>query len=497
MHRLARIAAMVVAATALAAPAHAGGARAVDVYRVTDVRTAADRADVVGTGVAVSEVDHGSVVVTASRSEVRQLRALGYRVSAAPVRVKPRHGPDGGQRDVFPSADGGYHDYAEMSTEVASIAAANPDTVSRFSIGRSFEGRELWAVKISDNVATDEGEPEVLFTASQHAREHLTVEMALYLLNELTSKYGSDSRVKDIVDSREIYIVFNLNPDGSEYDIADGSYRYWRKNRQPTSGSTQVGTDLNRNWAYNWGCCGGSSADPESEIYRGTAAFSAPETAIVRDFVNSRVVGGAQQIKAGIDFHTYGELVLWPFGHTYEDTATGMSRDEYDTFAALGRSMASSNGFTPEQSSDLYITDGSIDDWLWGVHRIFGYTFELYPRNSDPGFYPPDEVIAAETSRNREAALRLLEYADCPYRAIAKEVQHCGAAPPDSKPQSTAQPQAKPRANTPAKLRRPTGRSGRCSRLKGRSRARCIKRSCATKQGKKRKACVKKVTRRR
>ncbi len=94
------------------------------------------------------------------------------------------------------------------------------------------------AVKISDNVATDETEPEILFNAQQHAREHLTVEMAIYLLNLFTDNYGSDSRITNMVNSREIWIVPTVNPDGSEYDIATGSYRSWRKNRQPNSGSS-------------------------------------------------------------------------------------------------------------------------------------------------------------------------------------------------------------------------------------------------------------------
>lgn len=82
--------------------------------------------------------------------------------------------------------------------------------------------------------------------------------------------------------------------------------------------------------------------------------------------------------------------------------------------------MAATNGYTPQQASDLYITDGSINDWLWGNYKIFSYTFEMYPRSAGPGFYPPVEVIARETSRNREAVLRLLEYADCVYRLIGK-----------------------------------------------------------------------------
>ena len=268
----------------------------------------------------------------------------------------------------------------------------------------------------------------MLFSCGQHAREHLTIEMCLYLVNELTSRYATDSRIRGLVDSREIWVVTNVNPDGSEYDIATGSYRSWRKNRQPNSGSAYVGTDLNRNWQYQWGCCGGSSGSTSSSTYRGPSPFSAPETRRIRDFVGSRVVGGVQQIRAGIDFHTYSELVLWPYGYTRADTAPGLNADQQATLATLGRNMAATNGYTPEQSSDLYIADGTINDWLWGVHRIFSYTFEMYPRSSSGGgFYPPDEVIGRETSRNRAAVLQLLDAADCPYEVIGKQAQYCAA----------------------------------------------------------------------
>lgn len=204
----------------------------------------------------------------------------------------------------------------------------------------------------------------------------------------------------------------------------------WRKNRQPNSGSSNVGTDLNRNWSYNFGCCGGSSGSTSSETYRGPSAFSAPETQRVRDFVLSRRVGGVQQIKTHIDFHTYGKLVLWPFGYTTANTAPGLDADQEATFRTLGVQMAGTNGYTPEQASDLYITDGSIDDWMWGDQRIWSYTFEMYPGGSSGGgFYPPDEVIAAQTALNREASLQIAEYADCPYRVIGKEAQYCGASP--------------------------------------------------------------------
>jgi carboxypeptidase T len=390
-------------------------------YIVKGVSTKEQRSAIARTGAGIEEESATQVLIRATAQELLAIRKLGYSVAVVEAPARPL---------AFPGADANYHDYAEMSNEILAVANANPSIVSRFSIGTSYEGKQIWAVKISDNVAVDESEPEVLFVGLHHAREHLTVEMTLYILNELVSKYGTDSRIANIVNTREIYIVFNLNPDGGEYDIATGSYRSWRKNRQPNAGSSNVGTDLNRNYGYRWGCCGGSSGSTSSETYRGASAFSAPETQRIRDFMNSRVVGGVQQLKTSITFHTYGELVLWPYGYTFTDVPSDMTLDDHNVFVAIGQTMAGSNGYTPQQASDLYITDGTYDDWAYGVHKIFAYTFEMYPVGSNPGFYPPDEVIPAQTSRNREAVLYLAEQADCVYRAIGKQAQYCGGPAP-------------------------------------------------------------------
>ncbi|MCL3996129.1 M14 family metallopeptidase [Streptomyces lavenduligriseus] len=423
-------------ALALAAPVSAGfdqaGADSVREVRAAgdDVRqyeihqrtTPVTRTAIQSAGVTVDEADEESVVVSGRAEQAEKLRRMGYDVQ--PMGAAPQRGQ--ARLYDFPSADAKYHNYAEANAEIDQRLAAYPGIMNKRVIGKSYQGRDIVAIKVSDNVGTDENEPEVLFTAHQHAREHLTVEMALYLLRELGAGYGSDSRITSLVNSREIWIVPDLNPDGGEYDIASGSYRSWRKNRQPNSGSSYVGTDLNRNWNYKWGCCGGSSGSTSSETYRGSAAESAPEVKVVADFVRGRVVGGKQQITAGIDFHTYSELVLWPFGWTYADTATGMTADDAAAFQAVGRKMAASNGYTAEQSSDLYITDGTIDDYLWGTQKIFSYTFEMYPASSSGGgFYPPDEVIERETSRNKDAVLQLLENADCMYRSIGKAAQYC------------------------------------------------------------------------
>jgi len=389
-------------------------------YLVSGPRTFADRNAVARTGAAIDYSEHGILYITATRSEVAQITRLGFKVELVPA---PPQTQDAVIND-FPPADSNYHNYDETNAELNQIVTDHGSIAQRFSIGTSYEGRTIYGVKISDNAGFDEDEPEVLFFANQHAREHLTTEQALYIANLLTDSYGSDSRITSLVNSREFWIIPMFNPDGSTYDISTGNYRSWRKNRQPNTGSNFVGTDLNRNWAYQWGCCGGSSGSTSSETYRGPFAFSTPELQRLRDFILSRNISGAQQIKVAIDIHSYSELVLWPYGYRIADTGPDMTVDQNDTFRTIGQQMAASNGYTPEQASDLYIADGTSIDWMFQNQGIFAYVFEMFPTGS-PGFYPPDEQIPAQTQRNREAILLLSEYADCVYRAIGKEGQYC------------------------------------------------------------------------
>ncbi len=330
----------------------------------------------------------------------------------------------------FPAKDSGYHTYPEMVAEIEATAAAYPDIVALSSIGHSYKGRDLWVAKVSDNVATDEPEPEVLFDALHHAREHLSLEQNLAILRWLTEGYGTDPQITNLVDEREIWIVFAVNPDGAEYDLTGSPYRAWRKSRQPNPGYKAIGTDLNRNYGYHWACCGGSSTHPASDTYRGPSAFSAPETRAIRDFIDSRRIGGIQQIRTAVTFHTAGEQILWPYGYTKQAVPYDMTIADHKALAALGKQMAATNGYTAMQSSSLYVTDGDEIDWAYGIQHIFMYTFELYPShakvNSLKRFYPPDEVIGPQTERNKAAILKLIEAAGCPYGAAGTARKNCG-----------------------------------------------------------------------
>jgi carboxypeptidase T len=374
-------------------------------YVVQGADDVTSRTEVAQSGVDVLGVRDGAMEVVASPAQASALRAQGLSLDLAgdwrAMLAERGGGVSTRAAADFPAGDEGYHTYDEMVAALQAAASEHPDITAVSSLGKSYEGRDIPIIKISDNAATDEDEPEVLFTCNMHAREHLTTEMCLHIVERLTS--GSD-----FVASREIYVVPSLNPDGSTYDISGGEYQGWRKNRQPNSNGT-VGTDPNRNFAYKWGCCDGSSTSPSAEDYRGPSAASAPEVAALQAFVDSRVVGGVQQIKGHIDFHTFSELVLWPFGHTFDTVTEGMTQAEYDRFSSIGEEMAASNGYTPDQSSGLYITDGDINDWMWGAHKVLSYCFEMYPTGGGiDGFYPPDEDIAPQTARNDGAVDILL-----------------------------------------------------------------------------------------
>ena len=135
----------------------------------------------------------------------------------------------------------------------------------------------------------------------------------------------------------------------------------------------------------------------------------------MRDFVLAH-----PDITAAISFHTYGELILYPYGYTYDDLPPDMDADDLAAFVALAGRMADTNGYTPQQASDLYPTSGDTVDWLYGARRIFGFTFEMYPSSYYPGFYPPGSMIERETRRNDAAVTYLTAVADNPRKVVGR-----------------------------------------------------------------------------
>lgn len=299
-----------------------------------------------------------------------------------------------------PPDAGLYHTYAEIQTDLADLQASHPDIAKVFDLGESVEKRKIWAIKISDSVATEEDEPEILFIGCHHAREWISVEVPFLLAKYLLDNYATDATVKNFVDNGEIWIVPMLNPDGHQYTVTND--RLWRKNRRD-NGDGSFGVDLNRNYSYQWGGPG-SSGDSFSETYRGPDPFSEPETQVIRDFMQQH------EFKAMISYHSYSQLVLYPWGYTYDPAADKTLMD------GLARTMADSifnvhgKKYTPEQSSDLYLASGDATDWLYGGTQVPSYTIELRPTAAFPGFELPESQIQPTFEENLPAALFLLAW---------------------------------------------------------------------------------------
>jgi hypothetical protein len=269
------------------------------------------------------------------------------------------------------STFGGYYSYAEMVAAIDALVAAYPTIAQKISLGKSAENRDIWAVKVSDNVATDEStEPDLLYMGVQHAREAIGGASMIFLMQYLCERYVADPRIKTLVDSREFYIIPFVNPDGWEYNrLNGGAGSGWRKNRRLITGTT-YGVDLNRNYGIDWGNCSGitcgsasscGSSTPSSDTYYGPSAFSEPETKAVRDLCY------AKGFVAAIDQHCYGPYYSLPYGRK---TRT-LTADEQKFFTYVPALMGQYNGMRAGNSCEsvAYEVAGGVKDW-WLIGDI-------------------------------------------------------------------------------------------------------------------------------
>ncbi len=386
-------------------PALLARAQAPDRFLVTlDVRTPQGRSALVAQGYDVWNATTTTITLAVNAQELTTLQQQDYDIlTLAPF--------------AFPPDFRDYHDYAEVIADLQNLVAAYPHLTRLESIGQSWEGRDLWALRITDHPEEKErNEKGILIFAGTHAREHFTIEQALYIAHDLLENYGREGEATNLIDQRDIWILSNLNPDGSEYDInrwTNPPYPpSWRKNRRANDNGTW-GVDLNRNFGYQWGRDNqGSSPSPSSDTYRGPEPFSEPENQALRDFVTDHT-----RLTTILSLHTYGELILYPFGYTYADLPPDMKPADLAIFRALSTAMAASNGYTAMQASDLYPVNGDHDDWFYAVLGRYAMTMELFPISANPGFYPPDDFIPAQTTRNRAALRYLISMSDDPAKA--------------------------------------------------------------------------------
>jgi hypothetical protein len=329
----------------------------------------------------VLKMEKGEWVRFLSRPELtQQLRDAGL---APTVRIEDYVAYHDAQRGLRASFDGLYT-YAQTVAYLDSLHAEYPSLMTaKDSIGTSWEGRTIWAVKVSDNPDVNEDEPEVLFDALHHAREPIGVSVLLDLLRHLCENYGSDPEATFLVNEREMWFVPVMNPDGYVYNETSGGDMMWRKNRRDNPGSCE-GVDLNRNYGYHWGEAG-SSADPCNDTYHGPSAFSEPETQALRDFIL------AHDFVVQDSYHSVVGVILYPWGYT-----TSPAPDQ-TTFHTIGEERNRDSGYEVGQAASLlYLASGVTFDWAYAEKGILSYTTEV----GGSGFWPSVGEIPGLVSEN-------------------------------------------------------------------------------------------------
>lgn len=332
--------------------------------------------------------DKGYLVVEATPKEYQQMSDWGFRLEIDEAKTAFYFD----ERQPLPDQLSGipgfscYRTVEETYATAQNIATQHPQLATWTDVGDSwdkingFGGYDMMVLTLT-NSAIPGPKPQLFITSSIHAREYTPAELVTRFAEYLIDNYDTNADARWLIDSHEIHLMFQANPDGRKKAETGLS---WRKNtNQAYCGATSNsrGADLNRNFSFQWGCCGGSSTNACDLTYRGASAGSEPEVQTIQNYILTHYPdqrddpptspAPADATGVYLDIHSYSELVLWPWGYTNQTSGNNTA------FQTLGRKFAYFNNYTPEQAIDLYITDGTTDDYAYGKMGVAAFTFEL------------------------------------------------------------------------------------------------------------------------
>jgi carboxypeptidase T len=341
-----------------------------------------------GSGLDLWSVDNAKrqAMAAATPAQVEQAKRLGMRVSQLP------------DKRLFNRFDAGYQTYEQIATQLRGLAQRRPDLASMVDLGDSWEktqtraDRDILALKVGKGT----GKPVVLFAACHHPRELVTPEMVLRMAHLLIDQYGQDPEITAWVDTREIWLVPMVNPDG--HALASKGQNQRKNTNDVSGGKRRVGVDLNRNYATAWGTVG-DSPQPESDTFRGKNPFSEPETQAMRDLMT------AKKPVFLLTFHSFSNMVLWPWDHKNEPAPD-------PRLSAIGKELGKLSGYKAQQGSELYLNGGDDVDWAFEKLGTLSYTIEIGSWND--GFDPPYARVDRFWQENRPMMLYALKVADRP-----------------------------------------------------------------------------------
>ncbi|BBM87756.1 DUF2817 domain-containing protein [Candidatus Uabimicrobium amorphum] len=327
-------------------------------YAVT-IHNNKDIKKIVGEGIELdcATCRNNELQVYATPYQVNLLKNKGYKVVANPVIIGKN------------TRDASYHTYATLTAELQKLANDYSDIAQLHTIGKSVEGRELWIIKISDNVEQNEAEPEFKYISSMHGDEVVGKEMMMYLINELLTNYGKRDDITRLINETQIWIMPSMNPDGTE---AQRRYNAdW--------------VDLNRNFP-----------DLEDDK-KNTPDGRATETQLMMRFNEEH------NFVLSINFHGGALVVNYPW-----DTKSGDAPYiELVKYLSLGYSSRNKpmyeNGSFPQgivNGYNWYEINGGMQDWNYHWYGTLELTLEV----SDVK-WPNADKLAGYWADNKESLL--------------------------------------------------------------------------------------------
>jgi carboxypeptidase T len=347
-------------------------------------------------GLDIWQVKADHVVLRAAEEQALRLRQMGYTTEEVV-------GTDD-HLATFATAEAiaAYHSAETLEQDLRQLAESQPEIAELREIGRSLEDRPIWALRIGERRPS---EHKLLFMGCHHAREWVSVEVP-YLLAEHLVNNADQPPVRQWLQRGEIWVAPMVNPDGHEFSRTQD--RLWRKNRR-TNFDGSIGVDPNRNYGYMWGTLNISTSShvPSDPTYVGPRAFSEPETRAVRNLVASELFRGV------ITYHSFSQLILYPWGYTSQPIPDA---SDLSTMTKLAKRMQQlirgvhGITYTPQQSSQLYLTAGDTTDWTYGEYGIPSFTIELRPDSvQNGGFILPPEQIEPTFEENLPAAMEFIK----------------------------------------------------------------------------------------
>jgi hypothetical protein len=308
-----------------------------------------------------------------------------------------------------------YHPLQETITWWQTLASQYPFITWKSSISNpTTNGNRLSAFEIRQSGLN---KPWIYFQCQIHAREWISGATCQYIINNLLQQNAAgDPTASNILKNYNIAVVPVVNPDGYAYTwLGTSGDRMWRKNRRANGAC--YGVDLNRNYNDHWGQ-GGSSTDPCSETYMGPSVASEPEVQATQNYMKS--LQQTAPIYLAIDWHSYSQLVLRPYGWTSAPCPNEAALRTMGTAYADAVRAYSGFVYTSQTAYALYVTTGSASDYFYstsltstnGGFHVAAYTVELRPTSDPPGFILPPAQIKPCGQENYQGVLAFVNFID-------------------------------------------------------------------------------------